>query len=204
MGHQIAGMYPTLIVVIVSFNCTTWEDSPVAAENGASVGSLRLVVSSSGLTDTVGTQRAVDIHLNPVISISREHPPIDKHPLPQIFNRQRSVSGGRTGLWGQGPFIHSLSKSSLSVFNEYIRVYPSTCSTSNAPGLYQSQPSIKSPGPFPFLDGIRMPVNQTRNTMADWLSLDKFSRLSARWKRFRFVKYSQNLIFQGDHRLMCG
>ncbi|KAJ7892408.1 hypothetical protein B0H13DRAFT_2340101 [Mycena leptocephala] len=37
LGHQIAGMYPTLIIVIVNFQCTIWEESPTTISNGTVV-----------------------------------------------------------------------------------------------------------------------------------------------------------------------
>ncbi|KAF8198874.1 hypothetical protein K438DRAFT_695351 [Mycena galopus ATCC 62051] len=59
LGYQIAGMYATLIIVIVNFKCTIWEDSPTTLSNGAAHNLSQWVVANakaSGATDTFDTQ----------------------------------------------------------------------------------------------------------------------------------------------------
>jgi len=69
MGNQISGMYPTLIIVIVNFQRTIWEESP----SPINTSQWRSSIKRAGPTDTFGTQRGVDIHLETVIEISREN-----------------------------------------------------------------------------------------------------------------------------------
>ncbi|KAF8191043.1 hypothetical protein K438DRAFT_1970785 [Mycena galopus ATCC 62051] len=59
-GSLNTGMYPTLIIVIVNFKRTIWEDSPTTPSNA--LGSLHLVVNTtrSGRIDTVVSPRRVD------------------------------------------------------------------------------------------------------------------------------------------------
>jgi hypothetical protein len=71
MGNQIAGMYPTLIIVIVNFQRTIWEEGPSRISNGASVNTLPWSVKQPGPIDTFGTQGGVDVHLE-TVEITRE------------------------------------------------------------------------------------------------------------------------------------
>lgn len=69
MGNQMAGMYPTIIIVIVNFQRTFWEEekSPTAAANSLPT------VNPSGLSDQFNIQwTGNDAHLQSVIDIRRE------------------------------------------------------------------------------------------------------------------------------------
>jgi hypothetical protein len=69
MGNQMAGMYPTIIIVIVNFQRTFWEEdkSPTAAANSLPT------VNASGLSDKFNIQwTGNDAHLQSVIDIRRE------------------------------------------------------------------------------------------------------------------------------------
>ncbi|KAF7348021.1 hypothetical protein MSAN_01754500 [Mycena sanguinolenta] len=72
MGNQLSGLYPTLIIVIVNFRRTIWEETPTGIGNA-----LPWVPNSnpklSGITDTFGSLRAGDVvHLQSVIDIGTE------------------------------------------------------------------------------------------------------------------------------------
>ncbi|KAF7345822.1 hypothetical protein MVEN_01603700 [Mycena venus] len=59
---QIVGMYPTLIIVIVNFHHTIWDDTPSTGGNSATLNTLRF--AGSAPTDTLGTeQRGVNVDL---------------------------------------------------------------------------------------------------------------------------------------------
>ncbi|KAF8191014.1 hypothetical protein K438DRAFT_2018444 [Mycena galopus ATCC 62051] len=62
-GNQIAGMYPT-IIIIISFNRTRWEEFPTAPSND---------VARSGRIQTVGSQHRVDNPAEFVIDIAPEN-----------------------------------------------------------------------------------------------------------------------------------
>ncbi|KAF7330966.1 hypothetical protein MVEN_02436500 [Mycena venus] len=69
LGDQIAGMYPTLIIVIVNFQCTIWEESPTTISNSAAA-----FATSSGFvkqTDTFSMQGGVNVHLETVTDFPR-------------------------------------------------------------------------------------------------------------------------------------
>ncbi|KAJ7203677.1 hypothetical protein B0H12DRAFT_1243734 [Mycena haematopus] len=71
MGNQMAGMYPTLIIVIVNFQRTFWEEESSTAISN----SIRWAANTtrSGTTYTSGTRRGDDaVHLQSVIDITRE------------------------------------------------------------------------------------------------------------------------------------
>jgi hypothetical protein len=75
MGNQIAGMYPTLIIVIVNFRHTIWEEGTSAdrISNSVSFSALPWSVRRPGLTGTFETQGGVDIRLDTVIGITHEN-----------------------------------------------------------------------------------------------------------------------------------
>ncbi|KAJ7367602.1 hypothetical protein DFH08DRAFT_946586 [Mycena albidolilacea] len=73
MGNQFAGMYPTLIIVIVNFRRTIWEEGTSGISNGASVNTLPWGVKRPGPIDTFGTQTGVHVHLQTVVEITREN-----------------------------------------------------------------------------------------------------------------------------------
>ncbi|KAJ6536036.1 hypothetical protein B0H19DRAFT_1079570 [Mycena capillaripes] len=60
MGNQMAGFYPTLVIVIVNLRCTVWEDEEESIPVGSS---SRWTVNTkgSGKTDAFGSQRGEDI-----------------------------------------------------------------------------------------------------------------------------------------------
>jgi hypothetical protein len=58
MGAQITGIYPTLIIVIVNFQHTFWNEEPSIVSN-----TLQWRVSRPGPTDTLCTQRGVEVQL---------------------------------------------------------------------------------------------------------------------------------------------
>ncbi|KAJ6473796.1 hypothetical protein C8R45DRAFT_1217486 [Mycena sanguinolenta] len=65
LGRQITGMYPTLIIVIVNFQRTIWEESPITLGASTANNSLQWAIKSSrsGATKTVDTHLDVGIHL---------------------------------------------------------------------------------------------------------------------------------------------
>ncbi|KAF7341392.1 hypothetical protein MVEN_01875900 [Mycena venus] len=71
ISTQIAGMYPTVVIVIVNLQRTIWEEIPATITTGGTAqwGSS---AKKSGQTDTFDTQRGVDIHLETVVEITRE------------------------------------------------------------------------------------------------------------------------------------
>ncbi|KAJ7464278.1 hypothetical protein B0H11DRAFT_2309455 [Mycena galericulata] len=73
MGNQIAGFYPTLIIVIVNLRRTIWEEE----EESRPVSSRTLNAKRSGMTDTLGSQRGDDaVHVEGVLDITSD----SKHP----------------------------------------------------------------------------------------------------------------------------
>ncbi|KAF7374047.1 hypothetical protein MSAN_00285500 [Mycena sanguinolenta] len=68
MGNQMAGMYPTIIIVIVNFRRTFWEEeSPTAIANTLST------INPSGMSDTFKIHwTGNDAHLRNAIDIHRE------------------------------------------------------------------------------------------------------------------------------------
>ncbi|KAF7330961.1 hypothetical protein MVEN_02436000 [Mycena venus] len=72
MGDQIAGMYPTLIIVIVNFHRTIWEESPsrISNLNGGATSNTLQWECQTGPTDMFGTQGGVNIHLETVTEIT--------------------------------------------------------------------------------------------------------------------------------------
>ncbi|KAJ6473800.1 hypothetical protein C8R45DRAFT_1077719 [Mycena sanguinolenta] len=65
LGRQIPGMYPTLIIGIVNFQRTIWEESPITLGASTANKSLQWAVKSSGsgATNRVDTHLDVGIHL---------------------------------------------------------------------------------------------------------------------------------------------
>ncbi|KAF7346630.1 hypothetical protein MSAN_01800500 [Mycena sanguinolenta] len=82
MGNQMAGLYPTLIIVIVNFRRTIWDEEPsvVHIDN-----SLHWAPNSnrSGMADTFGTQHGLGSgHIQSAIHITSDKSVVDagKHP----------------------------------------------------------------------------------------------------------------------------
>ncbi|KAJ6460320.1 hypothetical protein C8R45DRAFT_1029918 [Mycena sanguinolenta] len=79
MGNQMAGLYPTLIIVIVNFQRTIWDDEPATVH----INSLHWAANSnhSGMTATLDTQRGRD-SVQSVLDITSEKSMVDagKHP----------------------------------------------------------------------------------------------------------------------------
>ncbi|KAJ7871887.1 hypothetical protein B0H14DRAFT_2723335, partial [Mycena olivaceomarginata] len=71
MGNQIAGMYPTLIIVIVNFRRTFWEEGTARIGNDISLNTLQWNVKR-GPTDTLVTEGRVDVHRETVVEITPE------------------------------------------------------------------------------------------------------------------------------------
>jgi hypothetical protein len=69
MGTQITGLYPTLIIVIVNFQRTFWEEGPSKVGNNISLNTLPWSVKRTGPTDTLDTQRGVEVQ----VTITREN-----------------------------------------------------------------------------------------------------------------------------------
>ncbi|KAF8205895.1 hypothetical protein K438DRAFT_1817544 [Mycena galopus ATCC 62051] len=69
MSNQIAGMYPTLIIVIVNFHRTIWEDAPFEPplRNNNGVMEWAWGLKRSGPTDTFGTQSGVNVRVETVV-----------------------------------------------------------------------------------------------------------------------------------------
>lgn len=60
-GSQVMGMYPTLIIVIVNFRRTIWDEASSTAGNGVAVNTLHWTYPvRSGPSDTFGTERGVN------------------------------------------------------------------------------------------------------------------------------------------------
>ncbi|KAJ6460221.1 hypothetical protein C8R45DRAFT_1221105 [Mycena sanguinolenta] len=82
IGNQMAGLYPTLIIVIVNFRQTFWDDDEPATIH---IDSLLWAPNSnrSRMTNTVNTQRrGTSVHIQSVINITSEEPSMgdaDKH-----------------------------------------------------------------------------------------------------------------------------
>ncbi|KAK7053817.1 hypothetical protein R3P38DRAFT_1468047 [Favolaschia claudopus] len=80
MGDQISGLYPTLIIVIVNFQRTIWEESVLASSSiplvPAKESSLRWSVKQIGTTDTT---QGVNVQLDTVVDISPSDDGIGKH-----------------------------------------------------------------------------------------------------------------------------
>jgi hypothetical protein len=70
MGTQITGMYPTLIIVILNFQRTFWEEEP-SRLNGADT--LPLSFKKPGPMDPFGMEDGVDLPRETVIEITREN-----------------------------------------------------------------------------------------------------------------------------------
>ncbi|KAF8141088.1 hypothetical protein K438DRAFT_1878711 [Mycena galopus ATCC 62051] len=69
MGNQMAGMYPTIIIVIVNFQRTFWEEK----ESSTGTAKALPTVNPSGMSDTFSIQwTGKDTHLQSVIDIRRE------------------------------------------------------------------------------------------------------------------------------------
>ncbi|KAJ6489770.1 hypothetical protein C8R45DRAFT_826266 [Mycena sanguinolenta] len=83
MGNQLSGLYLTLIIVIVNFRRTIWEE-----ETPTEISNVLPWISNSnprlsGITDTVGNLRGGDVvRLQSVINITSEGSMVDagKHP----------------------------------------------------------------------------------------------------------------------------
>jgi hypothetical protein len=71
MGNQISGMYPTVIIVIVNFRRTFWEEGTTRTGNDISLNTLQWNVKR-GPTDTLVTEGKVDIHRETVDEITSE------------------------------------------------------------------------------------------------------------------------------------
>jgi hypothetical protein len=71
MGDQIAGMYPTLVIVVVNFQPPIWEEK--RSGDGASITPLPWNVKRSGYTNTSGTHPEVGCHLDTVIDVTIEN-----------------------------------------------------------------------------------------------------------------------------------
>ncbi|KAF8147104.1 hypothetical protein K438DRAFT_1626684 [Mycena galopus ATCC 62051] len=69
MSNQITGMYPTLIIVIVNFHRTIWEDAPSEPPLRNNNGVMEWAWGSkrSGPTDTFGTQNGVNVRVETVV-----------------------------------------------------------------------------------------------------------------------------------------
>jgi hypothetical protein len=82
MGNQMAGFYPTLVIVIVNLRRTIWEEEeesmPVSSPSRWTPNAKR-----SGMTDTFGSQRGNDAgHVESVFDITSDKAFVDasKHP----------------------------------------------------------------------------------------------------------------------------
>jgi hypothetical protein len=94
IGRQITGMYPTLIIVIVNFKRTIWEEYPISTLGHGS-NSLRWEVNTgrSGATRTE-TRPEVGIHLDTVSEVMRADSGIhrrDKQFANEEFSSQDRV-----------------------------------------------------------------------------------------------------------------
>ncbi|KAF8145645.1 hypothetical protein K438DRAFT_1871590 [Mycena galopus ATCC 62051] len=71
MNDQITGLYPTLVIVMVNFGLTIWNEPPTTVDKGAEHNSAKLVANAmrGGPTHTFGAQRGVNIDCESVIDI---------------------------------------------------------------------------------------------------------------------------------------
>ncbi|KAJ7810893.1 hypothetical protein B0H14DRAFT_2606967 [Mycena olivaceomarginata] len=74
-SHQIAGMYPTLTIVIVNFKRTIWEEHPITVR-GFNTLQFAVDTTRSGATRTLDTRPEVDTHPKTASQVVREHPGI--------------------------------------------------------------------------------------------------------------------------------
>ncbi|KAJ7835448.1 hypothetical protein B0H14DRAFT_2514347 [Mycena olivaceomarginata] len=72
MGDQIAGMYPTLVIVVVNFQPPIWEEK--RSGDGASITPLPWNDKRSGYINTSSTHPEVGCHLDTVIDVTIENP----------------------------------------------------------------------------------------------------------------------------------
>jgi hypothetical protein len=76
MGNQMAGFYPTLVIVIVNLRRTIWEEEesmPVSSPLRWTPNAMR-----SGMTDTLGSQRGDDaVHVESVFDITSDKAFVD-------------------------------------------------------------------------------------------------------------------------------
>ncbi|KAJ6530141.1 hypothetical protein B0H19DRAFT_1192195 [Mycena capillaripes] len=94
IGRQITGMYPTLIIVIVNFKRTIWEEYPITTL-GHGANSLKWAANTgrSGATRTE-THHEVGIHLDTVSEVTRSDSGIhrrDKQLANEEFSSQDRV-----------------------------------------------------------------------------------------------------------------
>ncbi|KAJ7753478.1 hypothetical protein B0H16DRAFT_1723099 [Mycena metata] len=61
---QIVGMYPTLIIVIVNFHRTIWDDGPLRGSTSAALNTLRFARSAPASADTLGAEQEVPAGLD--------------------------------------------------------------------------------------------------------------------------------------------
>jgi hypothetical protein len=71
IGRQITGMYPTLIIVIVNFKRTIWEEYPITTL-GHGANSLKWAVNTTSRSGTGRTESRpeVGIHLDTLDTVS--------------------------------------------------------------------------------------------------------------------------------------
>ncbi|KAJ6505740.1 hypothetical protein C8R47DRAFT_134802 [Mycena vitilis] len=87
IGRQLTGMYPTLIIVIVNFKRTIWEEYPTSTPDHG-LHSLKWAAAHTGLSGTTSTEtRPEGIHpdiasevMRPDFAISQR----DNHPADSI------------------------------------------------------------------------------------------------------------------------
>ncbi|KAF7350743.1 hypothetical protein MSAN_01635400 [Mycena sanguinolenta] len=72
LGNEMAGMYPTLIIIIFNFHYTIWEDPPTIGD-GALSGSMQWAPNPNGsaMIETFRTERGTNVHLEAVIGIPK-------------------------------------------------------------------------------------------------------------------------------------
>ncbi|KAJ6496219.1 hypothetical protein C8R45DRAFT_155948 [Mycena sanguinolenta] len=89
IANQLAGLYPTLIIVIVIFHRTIWDELPTLCE-GAVSASIPWAPSTSGLTDTFRTGHGVDLHLDPMVEIPVQNSIGDQYSIPfKLYTHDR-------------------------------------------------------------------------------------------------------------------
>jgi len=83
IGRQITGMYPTLIIVIVNFKRTIWEEYPITTL-GHGANSLKWAVNTTSRSGTRGTETGpeVGIHLDTVSDVIRADSGIHRRDKP--------------------------------------------------------------------------------------------------------------------------
>ncbi|KAF8176891.1 hypothetical protein K438DRAFT_1846325 [Mycena galopus ATCC 62051] len=71
MAAQIAGLYPTLVIVMVNFGLTIWNEAPTAVDKSGQHNSAQSVANAmrGGPTHTFGAKRGVNIDCESVIDI---------------------------------------------------------------------------------------------------------------------------------------